>query len=425
MIETNSIMNKEQELISAVKNDYSKVVQELLANLNNSDGFNINSKDKLGLSALHYAIKSKNKCIISLLLDSNADIDIQDINGFTPLIATTEQCNYDIAKLLLARGANVNIKDIYGFTALIVAAKSGSVEIVELLLQSQGIRRQFIQDSINQSSDSESNAKYSVVPYDLSNEIAVDAVEDVSGETALMCAASVGYLAIVDLLVRAGADLNIQNIYGYTALAHAVKGDNYKIVVYLLKHKANINMRNTYGNTPIMMAIEEGNLRIVEILIKFNAVTDCKNIDGDTVLIVAAKRGQKDMLRLLIESNLNIDLTTRNRGNHNALYYLKSNKQILKFVIQLINWKKRKSLMFFLHESQYMKGLANSQTKQTTFLRSSAGEGTNSLCCYQKSLTSSSDVNSSDRCGNSLDKETAKDSVLGDIYLTRLICRYI
>ena len=41
----------------------------------------------------------------------------------------------DIAKILLDNGANINEEDIQGFTALHVAAESNQVEIAEFLIE--------------------------------------------------------------------------------------------------------------------------------------------------------------------------------------------------------------------------------------------------------------------------------------------------
>ena len=58
----------------------------ILANL--SSGINVNEKDELGYTALHYACRSdrvKMENIVTLLLDHGADVNAKTNNGVTPL----------------------------------------------------------------------------------------------------------------------------------------------------------------------------------------------------------------------------------------------------------------------------------------------------------------------------------------------------
>jgi len=71
------------------------------------------------------------------------------------------------------------------------------------------------------------------------------------GNTPLHLACFKGDLVLVELLLRYGADVNIQNnVAGRTPLHVAADGYHDSIVELLLKHKANINVQDHFGKTP-------------------------------------------------------------------------------------------------------------------------------------------------------------------------------
>lgn len=72
--------------------------------------------------------------LVQRLLDSGADINMQDETGQTALIAAPDQGYLGIVELLLKRGANPNIKDKDGDSALDIAHFKNHDEIVKLLL---------------------------------------------------------------------------------------------------------------------------------------------------------------------------------------------------------------------------------------------------------------------------------------------------
>ena len=65
---------------------------------------------------------------------------------------------------------------------------------------------------------------------------------DKQGNTALMLAATRGFHSIVQMLIKAGANIDLQNFYGWTAIMFAVSEDNEHIVQLLLEHNANLRL---------------------------------------------------------------------------------------------------------------------------------------------------------------------------------------
>lgn len=67
-------------------------------------------------------------------VNNGANINVTDINEFTPLMICVNKKYYDMAKYLLENKASVNSKTKYNVTALIVAASLGDSELIKLLL---------------------------------------------------------------------------------------------------------------------------------------------------------------------------------------------------------------------------------------------------------------------------------------------------
>lgn len=74
----------------------------------------MNVRDHCGWSPLHEACNHGHTEVVSVLLDSNANIDDpggSGCNGLTPLIDAASNGHVDIVQLLVERGANVMLKD--------------------------------------------------------------------------------------------------------------------------------------------------------------------------------------------------------------------------------------------------------------------------------------------------------------------------
>ena len=88
---------------------------------------NINEQDKLGFTALHYAVTQKKLGIVKLLLKYGASTEIKDSLGFTPLFyACGRAANIEIAKYLIEQCKASTVARTYsGMTCLHCAAYVG------------------------------------------------------------------------------------------------------------------------------------------------------------------------------------------------------------------------------------------------------------------------------------------------------------
>ena len=56
--------------------------------------------------------------MVILLVESGADVNLQDKYGYTPLMGAINQNKPEIARLLVELGANIDARDTHGYTAL-------------------------------------------------------------------------------------------------------------------------------------------------------------------------------------------------------------------------------------------------------------------------------------------------------------------
>ncbi len=88
------------------------------------------------------------------------------------------------------------------------------------------------------------------------------------GYNALMLTAWDGKLKNAEIIIDAGADINVKNFHGGTALLIAAQKGFTDIVRLLLKHGANPDIADADGDTPLSLAKQFGHTEIIELLIK-------------------------------------------------------------------------------------------------------------------------------------------------------------
>jgi ankyrin repeat protein len=141
--------------------------------------------------------------------------------------------------------------------------------------------------------------------------------------TALALASKYGYSEIVQILLRAGADVNEKDVNGFTALMLSAYSGHADVVKILLEAGADVNVRDIYGDTPLIEAAMSGNMETVTIFLDAGADIDAfnaKNADGSTPLMRAARSSNIDGVKLLLQ--LGADVDARDDDGNTALLYM-------------------------------------------------------------------------------------------------------
>lgn len=216
-------------------------------------------RDHAQTTALIHAVVTNNEDVVSLLVDSKADLDAQDGDGFSALLLLTDAPDLDktglnIVKKLIKGNANVNLETTNGTTALWFAASNGFTKVVDYLIKARAHV-----DAQNNDEDSP-----------------------------LMAAARYPALSendkTIELLIKAKADVDLQDIDGKTSLMMADPSN----VQTLIEHKASLDIQDRDGNTALMDAVinyddhDYTDAVRIETLVQAKSSLEIKNMDGKT-----------------------------------------------------------------------------------------------------------------------------------------------
>jgi ankyrin repeat protein len=139
------------------------------------------------------------------------------------------------------------------------------------------------------------------------------------GKTALMWAAHMGHVSIIQVLLKVGATSNARGKNGTTALMWAVKSGNIQAVHTLLTAKATVNAHNDYDETALMWAAHAGHAEIVSMLLNAGANVHAREENGKTALKMAAEAGHGKVVQALF--NAGADVNTQDISGKTALMH--------------------------------------------------------------------------------------------------------
>ncbi|KAK3651328.1 hypothetical protein LTR56_005785 [Elasticomyces elasticus] len=180
--------------------------------------------EELGFTALHLSIalpSSERPVTERVLKRQHESINARDRNGMTPLSWACRRGDLAATRLLLDWNADINSQDKLGRCALHHATYACDYACAAALL--------------------EAGAKVDLA--------------DVDGHTALFYLSHRG-LALVDLLIKQGTNVNHQDLFGWTPTHQAAQGDdNDELVAAFLRCGADIRVQNDNGWTAIHHAV--------------------------------------------------------------------------------------------------------------------------------------------------------------------------
>ncbi|PWA75248.1 ankyrin repeat family protein [Artemisia annua] len=281
-----AVRDKVQQFLNAAVTGNLDFLKSVAGQLDDGKGLSqtvANIKDANKRGALHFAAREGQLEVCKYLLEElKLDVNTKDEDGETPLIHAARQGHTSTAKYLIEHGgANPALSSELGATALHHVAGIGHVELMELLL-SVGVDVDSQSDSGTPLVWAAGHAQQEAVKLLLKHK-ADPNIETDDGVTPLLSTVAAGSLPCLELLIEAGANVNI-TAGGATPLHVAADIGNTELITRLIKAKADPNVTDEEeGLTPVQMAAVRGNKAAVEILLpltsRVKAVPDW-TVDG-------------------------------------------------------------------------------------------------------------------------------------------------
>lgn len=347
-------------LMTAARTGRSEALEILL-----KAGANVSAREKWhGETALHWAAAENHADAVRLLATNGADVDersatetyrrrsgqsIMPLGSWTPIMYAARENAIDAGRALVARGAKLDLVDPDGATALVIAIINANYDFAAMLLDAGADPNVVDKDAamgplyaaadmhrlavghgrpnpkpsgaldavditkrlLEKKADPNAKLKAAIIQ----RQHTIGDATLAAGATPLMRAAKSGEIAIVKLLVDAGADPKTTLANGNNALMFAAglgwrdgspaapsydQGPPEEAVAtieLLLSKGLDINGTNTNGDTPLHAAVSgRASPEIVRALLQHGAKLDATNKRGQTPLAVAsAARGTKDL----------------------------------------------------------------------------------------------------------------------------------
>ncbi|MGE0445435.1 MAG: ankyrin repeat domain-containing protein [Vicinamibacterales bacterium] len=128
------------------------------------------------------------------------------------------------------------------------------------------------------------------------------------GVTAMYSAALHGNAAMLARLIAAGADVDAALPEGETALMTAARTGRVEAIKLLLARGAEVNAREGWKQqTALMWAAHEGNAAAVAVLLEAGAAVADRSRFGWTPLLFAARQGHPEVIELLVQAGADVD----------------------------------------------------------------------------------------------------------------------
>ncbi|KAK4097049.1 ankyrin, partial [Parathielavia hyrcaniae] len=98
-------------------------------------GVDVNTRDAMGRTGLGCAAQFNHDRGASVLLHHNADTELENYLGWTPVLDAVLNNSHECLRLLLKRGADYRFVSRYGWSILHCAAQAGDLETMRILTE--------------------------------------------------------------------------------------------------------------------------------------------------------------------------------------------------------------------------------------------------------------------------------------------------
>eukprot|EP00439_Symbiodinium_sp_Y106_P056443 s1321_g7.t3 len=265
----------------AARHGHLSMVETLLAN-----GLNLLQADEAGLTVYDHAQEQlEMRSMIAAVQEVNEELQ-----------AAARNNDYDGVKRAIEEGANLNVEDEDGWTPLMWAALHQSLDMVQLVIR-HGANPNLIDE------------RGEVLQMLSTDHLAVgdSVVEIVGSNERLLEHAKAGRWQEIDAELAIGAWVNVRDEARRTALLWAARHGACEAVTNLVNKNADLDARDESGWLPVHWAAQSGNVQTLCNLHYLGSDFTSRTYVGETALHIAAQYNDGAMIQALLASNADIE----------------------------------------------------------------------------------------------------------------------
>jgi len=257
---------------------------------------------------LAVAVSKKNIQVVNILLDKSANVNITDSFGNSPLHVAVANGDLEICKLLLEKGKNIelDLQNIEGYTPFMLALINNYENIAYLLCEYNCDGSVIGADNVPPLILATQKIFTRIVSALIKQDVDLD-VMDKSKDTALICALENKCESLAKELIDAGANVKITKGGGNsddtnnnkTSPLHLAASLGYKqIVADILDDDVDVNILDEHEESALVIAVKNGHEDVVHLLIERGAQQE----DLYKSLRIATMKCNKSIIKTVISS---------------------------------------------------------------------------------------------------------------------------
>ncbi|GCC17406.1 hypothetical protein chiPu_0021527, partial [Chiloscyllium punctatum] len=265
-------------------------------------------------TALHWAVAGGNEDALKLLLDHNANVDIEDKFGMTPALLAAWFGHLQLLQILVNAGAKVTIRNSIGQSMHHCAAHQGHLNIICYTMEEL---EEIPLDEPDEAGKTPlllaaENGQLDVVMH--LHALGCDhQFQDKEGNSSIHLAAGQGHVHVLENLIE-GVCTEVKNKAGQTALHLAAEGGHFNCVKLLLDNQCQINVHCSFAC--LHLAVKHDFAQIVRLLIAAGCDINIGDHRQQSALHLAVERRQLTIVEMLLKANINLQLQDKVRRSN-------------------------------------------------------------------------------------------------------------
>uniref|UniRef100_A0A914XLN2 Ankyrin repeat and FYVE domain containing 1 n=2 Tax=Plectus sambesii TaxID=2011161 RepID=A0A914XLN2_9BILA len=247
---------------------------------------------------LHLASSWGLEDTVAALIEMNANVNAQDVDGRTPVHVAVMEHHEPILKILLsAQDVCLTLRDKFGLSPFSAAMQSKNNKAAQAILNREPrVANQVNSKGYNLLHTAVKQKDLEAVLFLLGVQSDVNVVtQDAARLTPLHICADVGDELIMRNLLLAGAHVDALSARGYSPLLISTYNDQPQMCSILLENGADCNSVDKLGNNALHAAVHKGSVQCVRILLTESSINaEAVNQFGQTPLLVLGQNGKEN-----------------------------------------------------------------------------------------------------------------------------------